>query len=172
MRKFIQARYGCDVWEFNKSDRIGKIFYALLERVPRQLMKAEPYPKDFTARLRIEVRERYTQMKGVYLPQSAVIEFNDQIKLELVEEIAEYMIKLKRGVGVKKYDKVYLKARMSKDKKIRTIVATDVQVAQHFELRNIIRDVLDSYGITEDDFPFDTVKKNIQRLKIPLLLAG
>lgn len=167
--KFIRARFDQDIWQLDKCDRIGKILYNMLERIP--LRKDFKEPAELGATLVVGISLRYANLKGIYLSPESIKEFNDQIRLELIEEVVEYHSKLKYGVGVKKYNELYISqcspfGRVRK----RTIIKPDM--AQYVEFKEIVYDVFKKYDITEDDYPFDTFRKHINRVKLPLLIAS
>lgn len=167
--KFIRARYGQEVWQIDKSDRIGKILYNMLERIPKR--DAYQAPPVLGTTLKVGISHWYANCKGIYLSQEAIKDFSDQIRLELIEEVAEYQCKLKHGIGIKKYHELYIQQiTPSGRRKKRALIRPDV--AQYFEFKEIVNDVFKQYGITEDDYPFDTFRKHINRTKLPMLIAS
>jgi hypothetical protein len=164
--KYIFARYGQQVWEINKADRIGKVAWSLLERMPVLYSKSK---LDYGSTLTIGICEDYAARKGVYLSNQAIREFNDFIQLEIIEEIAMFSFQVKNRVGLKKYRELYVVHNRTKTSKVH--VVQDPDLYQYMEQREIIYDILKMYGITEDDFPYETVRKACQRLKLPLLTA-
>lgn len=161
--KFIMSRYQEPVWVINKQERIGKMLYNLLDRAPDRYDKE----KDLGASIRIGLCSDYVRNKGVYLSNASIEEFNEFIKLEIIEEIAKYRFQVKNRIGLKKYKELYIRHSRARGAKVHVI--QDPDVSQYFEQREIIYDILKLYGITEDDMAFDTVSKACQRLKLPLL---
>ncbi len=166
VKKFIAARYDQQIWELNKSDRLGKLFYFMLEKMP---VRYEKPTLKLGAELTVKICWEYARTRGVYVCANSILEFNDHIKQELVEEIAMYSWKLKNRVGIKKYKELYVKQKTASKQTIRVI--KDPDIYQYFEQKEIIYDILLRYGITEDDISFDTIQKSFQRLKLPLLTA-
>ncbi len=166
VKKFIIARYRQDTWELNKAERIGKVLYAMLDRMP---VRYEKSTVNYSDTLRVEICRDYARNKGIYLSNESIIDFNDYIQLELIEEIAMYALHIKNRTGLKKYDELYVKHANATRQKVHVI--RNPQMMQYFEKREIIYDILKQYDISEDDFPFDTVKKACQRYKLPLLSA-
>ncbi|HVW97514.1 MAG TPA: hypothetical protein VHA56_16190 [Mucilaginibacter sp.] len=167
--KYIFARYQTEVWEINRQERIGKVIYAMLERYPLRKEKE----LDLGAEVTLAISREYYRNKGIYLSNASVLSFNDFIQAELIEEIAMYIYQVKNRIGLKKYRELYIRHQLSKGERgQRVIVVKDPNVAQYFEQKEIIYDTLRLYHITEDDLPFDTVQKAVQRLKLPLLMAS
>lgn len=157
VKKFINTRYNCSVWKFSKTDRIGKYFYALLQRQP---CTPENYTKMATT-MTVEIPISYAHNKGVYLSQEDVNDFNDFIHDELVDGIVSYCQNIQAKQGVKKYGQTYLKLETKGTAKFRKI--PNPNVTQFFELKEIICDHLLRFGINEDDIPFETIRKNVYR---------
>ncbi|RVU01102.1 hypothetical protein EOD41_10840 [Mucilaginibacter limnophilus] len=167
VKKFIVSRYRQEIWEISRQDRIGKMFYHLLEPMPKLYKRTNLELGDL---LLVEISDEYATRQGCHLPVDSILEFNDSIYLELIEEIAIYAFQVKNKVGLKKYKELYVKHKTST--RNRTYVLQDPDISQYFEKREVIYDILKLYGITEDDLPFDTVKKAWQRLKLPMLNAS
>jgi hypothetical protein len=165
--KFIFARYQQPVWEINKQERIGKVIYSMLDRIPLNYKKSQ---LNLGASLQIQISEDYSLRKGVYLSDDCLIEFSDFIQMELIEEMAMYEWNVKNRTGLKKYKELYVKHNRAKTKKVSVI--QDPNLIQYLEKREIIYDILKLYDITEDDLPFETIRKALQRLKLPLLTAS
>jgi hypothetical protein len=165
VRKFIQARYECLSWTPSKSDRIGKFLVALLERVPNRMEKYKAMPDS----IHIKVLNDYALRKGFYLTQNSIEEFNEYIRLEIVEEVMRYQFNLKNRIGIKKYEQVWIRKQPEASAKI--VVMDDLVVDQLFEKKEIIYDFLSQYNITEDDFSYESIKKATYRLKLPMLSA-
>lgn len=168
--KYIYARYGLtplSSWTLDRKDRIGKILFNMLEPVPKGPM---PPPPDLKSQLRVYLIRDYVRNQGFHLSNSSIKEFNEQIQQELIEEIAFYIARVQSGVGLKKYDKLYV-SQTSEYGKSRTRAIINPDVAQYFEMKEIISDIFKQYDITEDDYAFDTIHKQLRRLKLPLLSA-
>lgn len=168
VRKFIQARYELkenESWTPHKSDRIGKMFVSLLERAPRRLEKYKPMPDG----LNVKIMNDYYARKGCHLSQDSMDDFNSFIRLELVEQVAQYEKNLKDEIGKKKYDQVWM--RKSADASAKIVQMPGLVIHQLFEKREIMYDLLATFGITEDDFAYETLKKATYRLKLHQLSA-
>lgn len=172
--KYIYARYGLQpanghiVWRIDKSDKIGKIVFNLLERVPR--IQSQP-PEERGAWLSIGINYHTFQNKGIFLSNRSIYEFNEQIQLEIIEEIAMYINHLQHNIGIKKYDELRVVHTTTHGKSRRRAI-TRPSLMQYFETKEIIYDILQRYNITEDDYPFETIAKQLRRLKLPLLKAS
>ena len=167
VHKYILSRYQQPVWHINRQDRIGKVLYSMLERMPKRYEKSN---LSLGASLTIGICEEYYRNKGVHLSNESILEFNDFIQLEIVEEIAMYAFQVKNRVGLKRYKQLYV--RHNRNKPGRVQVIQDPDLFQYMEKKEIIYDIFKLYGITEDDLPFDTISKACQRLKLPLLNAS
>jgi hypothetical protein len=167
VHKYILARYQTKVWELNKQERIGKILYSMLERMPRRFEKCT---LKLGASLQVQINTENARNKGIYLSNEAIIDFNDYIQMELIEEIAMYMWQVKNRVGMKKYRELYVHHNRAKSSRVH--VVQDPNLFQYLEQREIIYDILKLYDISEDDFSFETIKKTVNRLKLPLLNAS
>jgi hypothetical protein len=165
--KYICARYQALPWEINKGERIGKIIYNMLERMPK---RDGPKMPELGASIDIKVSYWYANAKGVYLSKESVIEFNDFIRLELIEEILDYMHKINHGIGIKKYRELFITQQSASGKTKRRVI-TNPSLDQYFENKEIINDIFAQYDITEDDYPFENIKKDLQRMKLPKLSA-
>jgi hypothetical protein len=168
--KYIFARYRYDnnIWQISKEDRIGKFVYNMLERVPR--LQPVKVPKKGSP-LVIGVSDWYFHCKGIYLSPESVNDLNAFIRLELIEEILEYIHKLRNGIGVKKYKELFINQTSNAGIKKRKAIMNP-RVDQYFEIQEIIYDVFKQYDITEEDYSIDNIRKDIQRLKLPLLMAS
>jgi len=164
--KFIFARYQQPVWEINKQERIGKVIYSMLDRLPLNYKKSQ---LNLGAHINVGICEDYSLRKGVYLSDESLIDFSDYIQMEIIEEMAMYEWNVKNRTGLKKYKELYVKHNRSKSNRVHVI--QDPNLIQYLEKREIIYDILKFYDITEDDLPFETIKKALQRLKLPLLTA-
>lgn len=166
VRKFVQARYEQEVWEINKQERLGKMFYLLLERMPRIYEK----PKfNLGDQLKVNICHDYAVRRGPYISSDSVLEFNEAIQLEIIEDIAMHAFHVKKRIGIKKYKELYIKQGSQSRQK--TYVIQNPDLFQYFEKKEIIYDILKIYNISEDDLPFETVRKAWQRFKLPLLSA-
>jgi len=164
--KFIFARYRQPVWEVNKQERIGKVIYCMLERMPHRYEKCN---LKLGSTLQLQICHDYAVRKGLYLSNSSILEFNDFVQMELIEEIAMYAWQVKNRIGLKKYKELYVRHNRAKTNRVSVI--QDPNLYQYLEKREIIYDILKLYDISEDDFPYETVFKAVQRLKLPLLTA-
>ncbi|MBS7565138.1 hypothetical protein KHS38_12055 [Mucilaginibacter sp. Bleaf8] len=163
--KYIYARYRQNVWQIDRKDRIGKIMFNMLERVPRGPLQPPP---ELGAQLPVRIIYQYAQNKGVYISNRSIMEFNEQIQQELIEEIALYANRLQNHVGIKKYDELYINQTSAYGRsRTRAIINPDVK--QYFETKEIIHDIFKQYDITEDDYPYENIKKQLRRLKLPML---
>lgn len=169
VRKFIAGRYRQDVWQVSRQDRIGKIFYLLLDRMPIIYKKIKLDPAIYRDTLVVNICEEYAERRGLYVSQANIIEFNDAIQLELIEAVAMYAYQVKNRVGLKKYKELYINQKTATMSRIQVI--QDPNLFQYLEKREIIYDILKLYDITEDDLPYETLYKAWQRLKLPLLSA-
>lgn len=168
VRKYMQARYELKPgakWRPLRSDRIGKFFINLLERAPDRMEKYKPF-EDF---LPIEISNDYGLRKGYWLSQEGIDDFNRFIRLELIEEVARYENNLRLEIGKKKYDKVFM--RKSANASANIIPMDKIVIHQLFEKKEIMYDFLATFGITEDDFSYESLKKATYRLKLHSLSA-
>jgi hypothetical protein len=168
--KYIYARYGLkpsSPWILDRKDRIGKIMFNMLEPVPKGPM---PMPPNLGAELKVYLIRDYVRNQGIHLSNSSIKEFTEQIQQELIEEIAFFIARVQNGTGLKKYDKLYV-SQTSEYGKSRTRAIINPDVAQYYEMKEIINDIFEQYDITEEEYAFDTIHKQLRRLKLPLLSA-
>ncbi|MGY0037657.1 hypothetical protein [Pedobacter sp. NJ-S-72] len=157
VKKFIHSKYKCVIWKFSKTDRIGKYFYALLQKQPR-------IPEAYTemqAAITIEIPIFHAHRKGVYLSQENINDFNEFIYEELVDGIVSYYQNIQSKQGMKKYDNIHMKIQSRGSVKFKKI--PNPSIVQFFELKEIVYDHLLKFDINEDDLPFETIRKNVYR---------
>ena len=167
VKKFIQARYEQQVWQINKHERVGKMLYCMLERMPVRQDKTYLMLGDT---LSIEISHDYARNKGIHLSNDNIIQLNEFIQDEIVEMMAMYAFGIKNRLGLKKYSELYVKHRRKTGTSTR--VVQDPDLYQYFEKREIISDFLKLYDISENDLRVETVLKSWQRLKLPMLIAS
>lgn len=165
VKKYIEARYEQEVWEVNKLERIGKVFFLMLERMPKLYEKSK---LNLGATLKVSIREDYAVRRGIYVPNSSVQVFNEYILEELIEEIVMHAFYIENRIGLKKYKELYIKHSNIRK---RTHVIRDPNLIQFIEKREIIYDILKLYKINEFDLPFETIDRATRRFKLPLLSA-
>jgi len=136
---------------------MGKYFYALLMQKPDN---AIPY-KPQTDVLTVAITDSHFKVRGHYLDQDAVDDFNEFVYEEIVEGICNYITGLMRREGVKKYDRLYIKETIKNHRRKRQVQNPDVM--QLFEIKEIIHDHLQRFEITENDLPIETIRKNVYR---------
>ena len=157
VKKYIQSKYGPDLWNFTKDSKEGRFFFSLLERVPP---KYANFKKNEDV-LQVQVSSRYVNLKGCYISQESIDEFTAYIYNELVSEIVTYITNIDQQIGKKPYARVKLKLVVNQEIHIKSFPA--IEPAQLFQKKQAIIDILKKYSIEEDDLAFDTVVKRYQR---------
>jgi hypothetical protein len=157
VKKYITAKYHCLEWHYTRNDRLGKYFYALLQRKP---LVFEKY-KLQAERLTVLIPPKHEAVRGTYLDQDAVDDFNEFVYEEIVEGIISYITGLAGREGMKKYGRIYIKEVIKDKTKKRQV--QNPELMQFFEIKEVIADHLMRYNITENDIQIETVRKNVYR---------
>ena len=166
VRNYILSRYNSSIWTPISGDRIGKYFLALLERVPNRY---EKYSLSYTHSLPITLLNDYVARRGCHISRESIVDFNEYVRLEILEEIMTYLMNLKNNIGVKKYRRVYMRETSSSKPKV--VKMDHIIIHQLFEKKEVIYDCLRKYNISEDEFAYESIKKAMYKLHVPLLSA-
>lgn len=163
VKKYIQTKYHCQSWHYTRNDSLGKYFYALLHRQPAAPDKYRLEKEKLT----VEIPISHANIRGIYLDQDAVDDFNEFVYELIVEGIVEYIKGIVNRDGIKKYPRVYFKTKGKTGQIKRYLNSPDLM--QFIEIKEVIADRLLRYNITENDIQIETIRKNVyRRMKIPL----
>lgn len=162
VKKYIESKYQAPL-PIKKKDKLGKMIYLALERYPNRLEKSI----DLGTTVQLLVSQDIYCKKGLFLSKESILTINDLIFEEIFDEIFNYLENVNHNLGIKRYDTISIKYHIKHKRESKTtskkIKRPDLM--DLIEVRNVIEEVLNKYGLTYEDLSFESLHRAYYRAK-------
>lgn len=153
---YIENKYGSP-WIISKRFKEGRMLINLLNRAPNRYEKY----RSSDSLLKIKLLTDTINDQGCYLTPKNIDEFCEFIKQCILDDIVNYSLFIKGGIGLKNAERVDIKLR---EDHVSPRKAPTREGIKFFSQKEIIFDILSHYGIDESDMTYDSIAKHLQRL--------
>lgn len=162
VKKYLESKYGSPI-HIKKKDKFGKLVILALERYPKRFDKAP----DLGDSIPLQVSEDIYCKKGLFLSKDSILAINDLIYDELFDEICNYLNNINNNLGIKRYDTISIKYHIKQKRDHKTISKKIKRpdLNDLIEVRNVIEEIIQKYGLTFEDLTFESLHRAYYRHK-------